>query len=75
MDTNQLAITIHHLNEGGKLDHLLKEITKDIALEIVSTQPQDDSERERLYMLTQALKRLEDKLQEYANIYTIELTE
>ena len=58
--------------EGGLLEDLLKEIHQDIALEIVETLPDEMTKREELYMLTKALKRLNEKLQENLNNYDFE---
>lgn len=57
------------LMEGGLLEDLLNEITNELALEIVETIPEETSKREDLYMLNKALKRLNEKLQEYVNKY------
>lgn len=70
MNEKQLAVTIQRLNEGDLLDSLLNKIINDIALEIVATNPQQMSEREGLYLLSEAVKKLKGKLQEYENIYT-----
>ena len=70
MQDRQRAInTIGKLMQEGVIERLLVEISNNIALEIVESSPSESSKREELYMLSQALKRLEDKLQEYANIY------
>jgi hypothetical protein len=58
--------------EGGLLEDLLREIHQDIALEIVETLPDEMTKREELYMLTKALKRLNEKLQENLNNYDFE---
>lgn len=57
------------LMEGGLLGDLLSEITNELALEIVETSPEETTKREDLYMLNKALKRLNEKLQEYVNNY------
>ena len=68
-DRQQAINTIAKLLEEGVLQRLLADISENIALEIVESFPNETNKREELYMLNQALKRLNDKLQEYANIY------
>lgn len=67
MTKEQLAYKLTQLQEDGLMDLLFKELTNDIALEIVETE--EMSKREELYQLTKAIKRLNVKLQDYANIY------
>ena len=63
------VLRLAQLMEGGLLESLLQEITNDLALEIVETFPEETEKREDLYMLNKALKRLNEKLQEYVNNY------
>ena len=68
MSRVNLAAKVRHLLDDGAFDYIINEIKNDIALEIVNSQTQDVEKREDLYMLAQALKCLNGKLQEYANI-------
>ena len=72
MNDIQRFSKVKQLMEGGLLEDLLKEIHQDIALEIVETLPDEMTKREELYMLTKALKRLNEKLQENLNNYDFE---
>jgi len=67
MNEKQLASKVNQLLSGGLMDLLSDKIINDIALEIVNSS--EMSKREELYLLTKAVKRLNEKLQEYANIY------
>ena len=72
MNDIQRFSKVKQLMEGGLLEDLLREIHQDIALEIVETLPDEMTKREELYMLTKALKRLNEKLQENLNNYDFE---
>ena len=67
MNEKQIASKVNQLLSGGLMDLLSDKIINDIALEIVNSS--EMSKREELYLLTKAVKRLNEKLQEYANIY------
>lgn len=67
--TNDQLFKIKQLMEGGILDTALLEIKNDIALDIIHTSYEDNTQREGLYMLSQALNALTMKLQGYVNIY------
>lgn len=67
--TNDELFKIKQLMEGGILDTALLEIQKDIALDIIHTSYDEGTQREGLYMLSQALNALTMKLQGYVNIY------
>lgn len=71
----QAMYKICMLREDGLLEQLLNEINHDIALEIVETSPTETSKREELYMLTKAVKRLNEKLQEYENNHNFQENE
>lgn len=68
----QRIYKVTQLMEDGLLEDLLLEIKNNIALEIVETLPDEMAKREELYMLTKALKRLNEKLQECLNLYDTE---
>lgn len=72
MDYNPIAYKVGELMKDDLIDHLLNEISKDIALEIVESFPEEMKKREELYMLNKAVKRLKMKLQEYTNYYEIQ---
>ena len=67
--TNDQLFKIKQLMEDGILDTALLEIKNDIALDIIHTSYEDNTQREGLYMLSQALNALTMKLQGYVNVY------
>lgn len=69
IEKNDAVFKLGLLMEGGLLTALLSEIKNELALEIVETFPEETIKREDLYMLNKALKRLDEKLQEYVNNY------
>ena len=69
VEKNEAVNKLGLLMQGGLLEALLGEITNELALEIVETFPEETDKREDLYMLNKALKRLNEKLQEYVNNY------
>lgn len=70
-EEQQLAEKARELLDEGWISLFLEKIKLDLALEIVETDEME--KREELYQLTKVVKRLNGKLQEYAN--KIELKE
>ncbi len=75
MDKAQVFYKINTLREDGLLENILNEIITNIALEIVETPTHEMDKRQELYMLTKAVKRLDEKLQEYQNNYNFQENE
>lgn len=64
-ENKQLADKARELIDEGWFSRFLDKLKIDLALEIVETD--EMSKREELYQLTKVIKRLDGKLQEYAN--------
>ena len=62
-----IAATAQTLMSNGGLSSLISELKTKFALEIISTRYEDNTQREKLYMLSQLADEFAMKLQEYVN--------
>lgn len=66
-ELRSVVTQLRQMQEGGGLPLLFEDIKKDVAARMVQTEYHQVDERNRLYMITQALNELEAKLQDYVN--------